>query len=398
MIFEKEKGLLVETICPEYAFQYTHFQIFSTFPVTDKIISLDIALGKPHELDISGFFSIAETKIIGNPTQKTWIDQVGFEYDDIDLDEECMIVLASSVQDSFGDFYPEIDLAESSDIVIDHFETLETLDLGMSEIMNFPKYAKNPKKPLRPKTVNLNPDLEKIPYGAIDMRTEMPIRPRKKYHDLYRRTLPRSLTMRRSYQRFSGYVSRKKRPILMGFATLLALMLPSVLYVKYSVEHGYNTLLSLRDTTSLSEVREKIRTAKGDFDRANLLFLPFSWIPNDMVDLAKKGTKGGQLLTRALDNVLAIVPTDSGSLMPNVVVSSEDSLYRAPLKDIFLLENLGISAPTDFLRKNENTVKNAIDDIRQAGKLYASVRGDSHHASLVREVGSAIGEVGKLLE
>lgn len=133
--------------------------------------------------------------------------------------------------------------------------------------------------------------------------------PRKrKYSDLFRRPLPKSLALRRSYQQTRHYISQKKRPILVGLATFCAIILPSIFYVKYSVEHGYNTLISLKNASNLQEIREKVQIAKGDFDRANFLFLPFSWIPNENIDLARSATRGGQSLTRAFGQVLASIP------------------------------------------------------------------------------------------
>lgn len=105
----------------------------------EHILSLDIFSGKAESLDISGFFPISQTKIIGNPFQKRTIDEVFFDLD-------------------------EIDLSESSKLELSRFETMETLDMGIEEIMNFPKYVSGNHFALRPRLIDINPELDNVPY------------------------------------------------------------------------------------------------------------------------------------------------------------------------------------------------------------------------------------------
>ncbi len=65
---------------------------------------------------------------------------------------------------------------------------------------------------------------------------------------------------------------------------------------------------------------------------------------------------------------LPIFMTSSG-----VVVKKEiqDQLsYRAASRDIFFMESLGISNPTDWIRENEDIFRKAHREISLAGSMY----------------------------
>ncbi len=50
--------------------------------------------------------------------------------------------------------------------------------------------------------------------------------------------------------------------------------------------------MSLGNLSSVAEIRDTIDSARDDFERANFLFLPLSWIPSDTIDLADRATQG----------------------------------------------------------------------------------------------------------
>jgi hypothetical protein len=104
--------------------------------------------------------------------------------------------------------------------------------------------------------------------------------------------------IRRTTKEARRWTKEHRRGIAGVILTLVVTMVPILLFVKYSVESGYEKLLSLRSATSMVEVHDTIHSARDDFERANFLFFPFSWIPSDTIDLADRATQGGRLLTR----------------------------------------------------------------------------------------------------
>lgn len=73
--------------------------------------------------------------------------------------------------------------------------------------------------------------------------------------------------------------------------TLIFLSVPILFYVKYNIEDGYNRLFALRNAENINQVKSEVLTARRNFERANFLFTPFSWIPFDIIDLANRAGK-----------------------------------------------------------------------------------------------------------
>lgn len=73
--------------------------------------------------------------------------------------------------------------------------------------------------------------------------------------------------------------------------SLLLLSVPTLFYIRYNIEDGYNRIISLKDASNISQVREELTSARRSFERANFLFAPFSWIPFDTIDLAERAGK-----------------------------------------------------------------------------------------------------------
>lgn len=68
--------------------------------------------------------------------------------------------------------------------------------------------------------------------------------------------------------------------------------IPLLSYVTYALTHGYSTLESLAGMRNPATIRDTIRTARGDFERANFLLTPFSWIPLDRIDTVYRISAG----------------------------------------------------------------------------------------------------------
>ena len=68
--------------------------------------------------------------------------------------------------------------------------------------------------------------------------------------------------------------------------TVFVMTVPIIGYVRYSVEHAYNSLSTLDTVASMEERKNIVFEAKRDFEKSRALFTPFSWIPLAQVELA----------------------------------------------------------------------------------------------------------------
>ena len=205
------------------------------------------------------------------------------------------------------------DLSLSNRLSLSRFRTLATLDLSRSDLFRTDFIGERFLDELsRSDTLDICPPLT-LPYGALDVRSD-PIKTEKKYSDIYRRTLPLSLHLRRTLRDTSRYMRKKKKPLLISLVLLLSLSLPTLVYVRFMIESGYGSLLSIREDLSRENIVEKIHTARTDFERANVLFFMFRIIPGETFDLAKIALDGGLTLTRGVDTLMDSLPVSSGSL------------------------------------------------------------------------------------
>jgi hypothetical protein len=74
--------------------------------------------------------------------------------------------------------------------------------------------------------------------------------------------------------------------------------MPILFYTKSLIEHAYSDLLALKDAKDKSTVSSLIRSSRGSFERANLLFFPFRIMPGESADLARIAIDGGLSLSR----------------------------------------------------------------------------------------------------
>ena len=65
------------------------------------------------------------------------------------------------------------------------------------------------------------------------------------YPDLYARSLPRRLMMERTFKEARRWTKAHRRGIIGTVLTVLVTAAPTLFFIKYSVESGYNKLLSL---------------------------------------------------------------------------------------------------------------------------------------------------------
>lgn len=148
------------------------------------------------------------------------------------------------------------------------------------------------------------------------------------------------------------------------------IFLPMIWFIKFSVESGYNRLLTLAGTKNMHELKSKINASKSDFERAEFLFLPFSWLPFETVDLVNRATSGGKLLTSSLDTFLYSFSDSRDDFSLRVIENDEKSAFRGASKDIFPFENLGVTLPTNMMLERKHEILSAFSDMSRAGEIY----------------------------
>lgn len=272
--------------------------------------------------------------------------------------------------DDMRESRPRLDFTLSKRIQIVRFRTISTLDVALRELVD-PALWQQRLLDLapRPHTLDLVPPLD-TPYGALDLRRDRIYIKKKTHPDLYTRRLPRALMMARTMKEARRWSKVHRRGIIGTLLTLLMTTVPTVFFVKYSVEQGYEKLIGLKNVTTVSEVRSVVASARDDFERANFLFFPVSWIPSETIDLADRAIDGGRLITRGMTRVLDALPTSTGavfSLGKSAVFAPE---FRPTSLDIYPLDSLGIQTPTDWIEDEKPKIVSAFADMSRAGEIY----------------------------
>ena len=343
---------------------------------TSDVISFDLFSAPHHDIDVTGFFPVSSVHAID--ARKKYID---------------------TVASGEGKTY---DFSLSNTLSLTRFRTIETLDLARPEFFA-PSFLRTYILDIKPRihTIDLCPRLE-IPYGALDIRTLSPIFSSVKYADIFARNLPLRFHMKWIQKQVGKKLSKHRRSIIYSLATILLTAFPILFYTKFLVETSYASLLSLGKTSSLNEVVEKIDTARSGFERAHILFFPFSWIPNDTIRLADIAIDGGLSLTRGITSI-----TDT--LEPSIVVDnntgtvesgSENALnYRGVARDFIVGESIGIDSPTDWLEKNMDRIALLSQQLRSAGGVYTRAETiENPRSSDIVHIGKTLEKLSKYLD
>ena len=247
----------------------------------------------------------------------------------------------------------------------------------------------------RGSVIDLFPPLSP-PYGALDVRGE-PMISDQKYGDIYRRSLPWSLHARRVVRDTSRYLRKRRKPITLTLMLALGLTVPILFYTKYLIETGYAELAAIKTVTNRTDIVHHIHSARTDFERANILFLPLSILPGDSISLANAALYGGLSLTRGLDQIIGELPT-TGSGDTIVDSSEEATLFRPIAKNIYPLQSLGISNPTVWMREHRSTVEYLARMLEEAGEQYSSIEDIDHpRAHEIAHVGRGIREISSVV-
>lgn len=335
------------------------------------IISFDLMQWSEKILDISSFFPISELHPIRST--KPLLDTI------------------------YPRRSPTPDLSFPRILSVPRFHSFHTLDIGYATLAYKRGLVDSPPWEKRWYTIDLFPTLS-IPYGAIDVRWE-PIKSEKRYSDLYRRSLPWSLHARRIVKGSSKFLRKKRRPILLSLCILFGLTVPMLLYTKSLIEHAYDDLLSLKNITNQSEALSLIESSRGNFERANLLFMPFRIFPWENIALARIALDGWLSLTRGLDHIVSDIPRTLSWETISRLVDPSDSLYRPIATDIRPLISLGISEPTSWMRDHHSSIVYLSESLKEAGKKYSEADAIDHPKSQeIAHIGRGLSKVSELLE
>lgn len=288
-----------------------------------------------------------------------------------------------NIIDDIRSFRRMINLVPRMQLEIKRFVTFETLDLATETVRQHTYDV-----PTRRKLVLSAMDPLYIPYGSIDVRKFQKYKSSRTYPDLFRRTLPYGLMMRRAVKGTVHLIRSHKKPIALTFWVFLVASIPLLLFVKVSVEAWYRELLSLPEATWAPEVRDHIRAARGHFERSRVVFFPFSWIPIEQIQIAKGALLGWLALTRAIDTLGSTLPEDME--IKNVLPRSREILpsFRSEAKDFFYLSHIGIESPTAWLEENRDNLNQAYTYLTQAAKAYTNSHGDDDRIMLLQNVWS----------
>lgn len=332
-----------------------------------KLISLDIQHGAGSVLDLTVFFPLSEAHAISH-------GRFALKVDD------------------WHEARPNLDIDTPYILQIERFRTIGTLDLAHIELRRTTYWQKKLlDAPEYPRVIRLIEPLSP-PYGALDVRDE-PIRSHRRYDDIFRRKLPYFLMARRASKLTRWYIVSHRRAILWTVLTTSLILLPVVFAIKYSVETGYRELISLSEARDISEAREKIRDARGYFERANFLSLPLVWIPWEKSQVAYSALRWGLLVSRALDETMKLVPVDSATGVTVDRMQEVWPTYRAVARDYFFWEKYGINSPTDWLEEHSSDITRIAEILESAGETYGDAPGDSVYAEKMRSVWGGLARV-----
>lgn len=201
--------------------------------MSPKIIHFDIRPGKGADIDLARMFPMTEAHPVRHMSVRFFVD---------DMHRKRVT--------------PDFSIPGHIELV--RFRTIPTLDLALTELVD-PKPWQQKVLGLapRPHTLDLVPPLD-VPYDALDVRAYNAIPKTDIYPDLYTRRLPYSLMMRRTTKEARRWTKAHRRGIAGVIFTLVVTTIPTLLFIKYSVESGYEKLLSLRSASTVMDVRDTI--------------------------------------------------------------------------------------------------------------------------------------------
>lgn len=335
------------------------------------IISFDLIDCKRTSLDVSRFFPISELHAI------------------------------RSTKPLFDTIFPKKsdtpDLSMPRILSVSRFQSFDTLDIGDPLLALRRGLSESPNWEKRWSVTNLFPHLS-IPYGALDVRGDAIIS-EKKYADIYRRSLPWWLHTRRIVRDSSKFLRKKRTPILISFFLIFGLSIPVLLYTKSLIEHAYGDLRALWNIQNQSEAESLIRASRWNFERANLLFLPFRIFPGENIKLARIALDGGLSLSRWLDRIVSELPDALSGSTISKKNDPTDSLYRPIATDIRPFASFGITEPTNWIRDHHESIVYLSKSLQEAWGKYSEADTIDHpRASEIAHIGRWLSKISSVLD
>lgn len=278
------------------------------------------------------------------------------------------------------------DLVPPMRITLDRFTTLETLDLATHEIreVTYDPYDRMTDTWAK-KTLSIIDPIY-IPYGSLDVRRYEKKTSSRTYPDLFTRSLPYGLMVRRTVKRTGHLVRKQRKPIMIGMLAFFLMSVPLMYFVKMSIERWYRELANLTHATWSIAIQDHILSARWEFERARVVFFPFSWIPNEKIRLADTVLEWWLALTRWLDSIVRTLPTDTGSTINIPKTQSITPSYRWTAEDIFVLGSVGIESPTTWIRDNHQVLQEAQSFFEQAGRIYTEGAWHNEYSQILQSV------------
>ncbi len=336
------------------------------------IISFDLRAGHGSVIDLAGMLPLSHVHALEQSGGRVLIDD--------------MVVERATP-----------DLREPIKLVLERFHSLETLDIATQSIRNVTiSSSRAADVTRRRKRINIIPPLY-IPYGSLDVRRYQRRIWAIRYPDLFTRSLPYGLMVRRAVKGTGHLLRRNRKPIAFGFAIFFACSVPLLFFVKTGIEQWYAQLSALSHATGSLAIQQHALSARGYFERAHIVFLPFSWIPMEQIELADTALRGGLALSRWLDTLARTLPTGTGTLSMLAKSQVITPSYRWSAEDIFVLSSLGIESPTTWMQDNEDALRTTEDLLRQAGQIYGSEKTTDATGDTFRSIGGAIGQLSSVI-
>ena len=337
---------------------------------TGKIISLDLTQVGEKFIDVRDLFPFASVETIE--------------------------ILEKNIEGVRGEFMRDIDLALHQEVRVDAFTDYHTLDVAkresaLSRWLTRANFSGDDRY-----DINLCPAIH-IPNDSLDVR-DGPIERKKQYSDLYRRSLPFSLHVRRVLKNTTATLRDYKRPILAVLIIIIGLGIPSLIYVQSLVEWAFDELKTLSKYSTPSEVITVIHNARAWLERANIIFMPYRYIPENKIRMARIAIDGGLSLTRGIDTVMSTIESwGSGTFIDDTEWA--DNTFRTVAKDIRPLAFLGISEPTAWMKDNRSSLIYLRNEVKKAWEIFQSAETVDHpKASEVAHIGRWISKFGDFLD
>ncbi len=98
--------------------------------------------------------------------------------------------------------------------------------------------------------------------------------------------------VRRAVKGTGHLIRRNRKPIAFSIAIFFVCSVPLLFFVKTGIERGYAELGALSHATGSIAIQEYALSARGYFERARVVFVPFSWIPMEKIHLADTALRG----------------------------------------------------------------------------------------------------------